>query len=98
MAVPVLNWQPIRTAPTDGTVILLWSGNSERPIDVAYRRSWRCDRWKQINSTTKKLRKGELQSDWSRAHVYSNGIYRSSMTIFNIPTHWAPYLNLGPIQ
>lgn len=84
----LFNWQPMKTAPTDGTPILLLCNDygASYKIVVGYRRHWQGEEWFKTNETTQKLRKGRKQSDWS--------LWKTTWTVF--PTHWAPYVDFEP--
>lgn len=85
----VPEWQPIRTAPKDGSTILVFiSFCSAAHIQPAYFRTWVGQGWRQINKTTKKYGPLPTQSEWCHAGTTCPVIFP--------PTHWAPFIDLAP--
>ena len=67
-------WQPIETAPKDGSKVLLWDSD-ERKYGVSAWLSQEREHWDQVNATTRK-RRVEVWGYWP--------------DIDFCPTHWMP--------
>ena len=74
-----MEWQPIETAPKDGTLIILW--NSTKGLNRAYFGSWRVD------SSEEHLEDSSL-ANWFDDSYDDFSLGYSSLPLN--PTHWMP--------
>ena len=77
----MMDWQPIETAPRDGTKILIWDAGEDGFGQVVARYETR-DGWAAIGSSTDMMNIGRVR--WhvaARWHLYQ---------LIKNPTHWMP--------
>jgi hypothetical protein len=82
----MIDWQPIRTAPRDGTVVLLYPTGWHHEIAAGYLRTWVGRDWVKVNETTKKYQKTPKQSEWC--------YHRTQLRTTYQPEYWAPLTDL----
>lgn len=70
-------WQPISTAPKDGTMCLLW-GEAERGDTVAF---WACGQWREF---------GDGSKGWIGQSFHSTEKNSWTSLLGENPTHWMP--------
>lgn len=78
-----MDWQPIETAPRDGTKILIWDAGENGFGQVVARYETR-DGWAPIGSTTDLQWIGRI-----RWHVAAQ-MYLGAHQLIKTPTHWMP--------
>ncbi len=84
---PVIEWQPIETAPKDRRVLIYvplgpkWTASDEAEFGPSYTRKWLVARWEaEIGSAGAWVAGGELWSDETVVLLRDN----------ERPTHWMP--------
>lgn len=77
-----MEWQPIETAPKDGTVILFWSTRDGVCIGRWCEQKYK--RWEAVDETTQRLAGVDDYSDWSANNGESVGMWSKGAT------HWMP--------
>ena len=75
-----MEWQPIATAPEDGTVVLLFSPRNGAGSGSWYSRTFQ--RWEGVDDTTQKLVRVNDPSKWHSTSEEGSDMGR--------PTHWMP--------
>lgn len=70
------DWQPIETAPRDGTTVLLWWRREE--LDVAY---WACGVWREF---------GDGSRGWMGESFHASAPETWTRLLGERPTHWMP--------
>lgn len=75
------DWQPIETAPKDGTPVLLFAGASIQH-DSAPKPFFHVSRW--VNETRERW---EPKSEWELVRVIEDASHWES---WELPSHWMP--------
>ncbi|KFC62763.1 hypothetical protein FF80_03330 [Devosia sp. LC5] len=81
----MIDWQPIETAPKDGTHILVYTDIAT--VDVVHIAFWvedEHDMWRDQGFDSK----AELIGWWSYTR---NSVSQDKLDEWRTPTHWAPY-------
>ena len=77
-----MEWQPIDTAPKDGTIILFWS--TRDGVCMGHWGEYKRPKWEQIDEETKKLRGYDDYSTWEASNGQGICMWAAGAT------HWMP--------
>lgn len=81
------SWQPIETAPRDGTPVLLYFPDYDQPIQVGYYA---------IIETTRNGRCVSSDEYWCGKWNDNTRFIRSVAFMEDVPTHWLPLPDIAP--